>query len=70
MEGHRLAQTVAYGDLGGENPAVIAPRISGGRMIKAAVTPRNIGHQSTPLSGIPGARPSRPLREAVSYRAK
>jgi hypothetical protein len=25
MEGHRLAQTVAYGDLGSENPAVIGP---------------------------------------------
>jgi len=25
MEGHRLAQTVAHGDLGGENPAVIGP---------------------------------------------
>jgi len=25
MEGHRLAQTVAYGDLGRENPAVIDP---------------------------------------------
>jgi hypothetical protein len=24
MEGHRLAQTLAYGDLGTENPAVIA----------------------------------------------
>jgi len=25
MEGHRLAQTIAYGDLGSENPAVITP---------------------------------------------
>jgi hypothetical protein len=25
MEGHRLAQTVAYGDLGSDDPAVIAP---------------------------------------------
>jgi len=25
LEGHRLAQTVAYGDLGGGNPAVIGP---------------------------------------------
>lgn len=25
VEGHRLAQTVAYGDLGSQNPAVITP---------------------------------------------
>jgi hypothetical protein len=25
MEGHRLAQTVAYGDLGSQNPAPITP---------------------------------------------
>lgn len=25
LEGHRLAQTVAYGNLGSENPAVITP---------------------------------------------
>jgi hypothetical protein len=25
MEGHRLAQTIAYGDLGSDNPAVIGP---------------------------------------------
>ena len=25
MEGHRFAQTVAYGDLGSENPALITP---------------------------------------------
>jgi hypothetical protein len=25
IEGHRLAQTVAYGDLGNENPAAITP---------------------------------------------
>lgn len=25
LEGHRLAQTVAYGDLGSQNPAVIGP---------------------------------------------
>jgi hypothetical protein len=25
LEGHRLAQTVAYGDLGSQNPAVVGP---------------------------------------------
>jgi hypothetical protein len=25
MEGHQLAQTMTYGDLGSENPAVIGP---------------------------------------------
>ena len=25
MEGHRLAQTIVYGDLGSDNPAVIGP---------------------------------------------
>jgi len=29
MEGHRLAQTVVYGDLGSENPAVIGPAYQG-----------------------------------------
>jgi len=31
MEGHRLAQTVAYGDLGRQNPPVIGPPTTKGK---------------------------------------
>jgi HAMP domain-containing protein len=51
MEGHRLAQTVAYGDLSNENPAPITAAHEPKTLILKTAVPAEAGQAPTAATG-------------------